>query len=116
MAETGPGENLNAEVLQRLAVEGDDLSQPRDIEFAVIFASEETAENFCRVLATHGYSGLRPAPPSHEFVHWDVIVTRNMIPELAAIGEMEAWLDALASPLGGSNDGWGCFAVTGEQS
>ena len=40
---------------------------------------------------------------------WDVTVTRHMIPDHAAIGDFETTLDSHASPLGGRNDGWGCF-------
>ena len=37
-------------------------------------------------------------------------VTRHMVPGHSAIGDFEEALARWASPLGGRNDGWGCFA------
>jgi hypothetical protein len=40
---------------------------------------------------------------------WDVVVVKRMIPSHAGITEFENELEAIAAPLRGRNDGWGCF-------
>ncbi len=42
---------------------------------------------------------------------WTVDVVRRMVPGHAAIKAFEAELAIEAGPLGGENDGWGCFTL-----
>jgi len=68
----------NEAVLQQMRDSGDDLSQPRVIDFTVVLS-------------------------------WDVVVKKHMLPTNASITAFERELQAVAAPLGGRNDGWGCF-------
>ena len=100
----------NGDVLSKLQRGGDDLSLPRDIDFSVVFPSEPNATAFAKLVAASdicvevGCADVVPGLP------WDVTVTRNMVPDHGEIGAFEAKLLRTASPLGGRNDGWGCFA------
>jgi hypothetical protein len=41
----------------------------------------------------------------------DVTVSRRMIPDHAGLAAFETELEVLAAPLGGCNDGWGCWGI-----
>ncbi len=100
----------NGDVLNKLQRGGDDLSLPRDIDFSVVFATEENATAFAKLFdhpdtrVQVKRADVTPERP------WDVTVTRRMVPDHGAIGAFEEALTLRASPLGGCNDGWGCFA------
>jgi hypothetical protein len=99
----------NREVILRMAASGDDLSKPRDIDFSVVFPDRSSAEDFaayfgqldCRTSTKR--SDVAPGLP------WDVTVVKHMLPVCETITEFELLLQSKASPLGGRNDGWGCF-------
>ena len=99
----------NREVILRMAKSGDDLSRPRDIDFSVVFPDSSSADKFASGLGQLGYrtsikeSNVAPDLP------WDVTVVKHMLPVCEAITEFELLLQTKASPLGGRNDGWGCF-------
>ena len=44
----------NADVLRQMAEQGDDLSIPREIDFSVIFPTEEAALQFAVLLLRNG--------------------------------------------------------------
>ena len=100
----------NGNVLERLQRGGDDLSLPRNIDFSVVFPTEASATAFAKVFDSPDIrvevkrAGVAPGLP------WDMTVTRDMVPGHGAIGQFEEALTLQASPLGGRNDGWGCFA------
>ncbi len=108
----------NGQVLRDMAAEGDDLSIAREIDFSLLFADQHAAEAFCRMFAEEGYdvglgkweSDPNLAPGEDKNIgKWDVRVTRDMVPDHAAITAFEVELQTVATPLGGYNDGWGCF-------
>ena len=99
----------NGDVLRRMQENGDDLSQPRTVEFTVVFASESSAEEFADHFRRLGHivsvrqSNCVPDLP------WDVVVENDMLPSHEGITQFEKELERSASGLGGRNDGWGCF-------
>lgn len=100
----------NEAVLQGMAERGDDLSRPRVVDFAAVFADEPSALAFARKVEAAGYAveiEESRAVPSHP---WDVIASRDMTPSLDAITDAEVSLGELARALGGDMDGWGCLA------
>ncbi len=102
----------NGDVLRKLQHRGDDLSVPRDIDFSVVFATEANALAFAKLFdSPDSRLAVQRADVASEFP-WDVTVTQHMVPEHSAIGDFEEVLARLALPLGGRNDGWGCFAQT----
>lgn len=104
----------NGEILQRMQAAGDDLSQPRDIDFSLLFPNEDTAETFAAMMDAEGYDvELGPWEAQGEndpnAGKWDVVVTREMVPDHAAITQFEKELSGIAMPFGGQKDGWGCY-------
>lgn len=100
----------NGDVLRRLQRDGDDLTQPRDIDFTVIFPGQFEAEAFANHFRCLGYEVSVEETKAKPEAPWDVLVVKNMIPSHAGITGFEALLQNVASGFGGRNDGWGCFA------
>ncbi len=104
-------EDENGKVLRRLRLGGDNLEVARDVNFSVIFPNKISAERFARLLEELGYpAGVEHVEYGSEYV-WDVTIRNNMVPTHSDISNFEAKLEALAEPLGGENDGWGCFRL-----
>lgn len=105
--ETRFPQDENGEVLWRIAQQGVDLSEEREIDFAVIFPSREAALKFAVfALQTEAKVSFSPYEENEEFP-WQVYVHPVMEPTHADISEFEAFLGARAEQLGGKNDGWG---------
>jgi hypothetical protein len=100
----------NGDVLGKLQRGGDDLSLPRDIDFSVVFATEVNATAFAKLFDSPDNRVQVKRADVAPGLPWDVTVTRHMVPDHGAIGDFEEALVRRASPLGGRNDGWGCFA------
>ncbi len=113
----GPGspEEANAEVLRRMAADGDSLINKRDIEFNHLFAREDAAVDFLKAVREKGY--LRG---THEFwserVSWLTSIRIRMVPTLEEITEIELDLGEIASRFDGKPDGWGCMEVIKPQT
>ncbi|HWA96258.1 MAG TPA: ribonuclease E inhibitor RraB [Terracidiphilus sp.] len=105
------------DALERLYKAGDPLSEPRDIDFTVVFPTQATAAEFAE---RYDALGLRTeVSESHcqADCPWDVLIVKHMVPSHAEISVFEDELESAAAPLGGRNDGWGCFSLptNGEQ-
>jgi hypothetical protein len=104
-------DNDNGNVLRGMQEDGDDLSQSRDIDFTVVLPNSDAVQEFGSRFYNLGLqvkakkSGTVPELP------WDVSVTVNMLPSYEEITAFEQKLEQVATPLGGRNDGWGCFQV-----
>jgi hypothetical protein len=107
--ESEPGSGT-LQALKRMESRGDDISKSRDIDFSIIFEIEENAKRFAEVIKKLGYYVEIDEPVDDDSI-WDVTVTVNMVPAARSITDFEVWLEGLAAPLGGRNDGWGAFAV-----
>jgi hypothetical protein len=100
----------NGDVLRRLEEQGDDLTKARNIDFSVVFPLESAAQDFARDLRELGFeASVYFAEEMKEFP-WNVNVVRHMMPSHQEIGDFEDLLQGVAEPLGGHNDGWGCFS------
>jgi hypothetical protein len=100
----------NGAVLRRLEEGGDDLTQPRNIDFEHVFPSKEGALFFAAQVVNHT-DDVKVAWFEDEQV-WNVTVTRYMIPKHGAVTELENSLAEIARLHGGETDGWGCFGVS----
>ncbi len=98
----------NAAVLARMAEDGDDLTQPREIEFAHRFGDRRAAEAFCTWAIQQGYAAT---VEGREDASTDVIVRHRMAPHLQHLTDLERTLAAAARDHEGEPDGWGCFTV-----
>jgi hypothetical protein len=114
MADSFPNDE-NGGVLRRMQENGDDLTKPRDLEFTVVFPSKVFAEAFADHFRQLGYRVSIEETKCVPELPWDVVVARNMIPLHTDIAEFEDTLSVFAAPLGGRNDGWGCFTLPTRQ-
>ena len=100
----------NGDVLREMLADGDDLGLPRDIDFAVVFDREQDAAAFHKALnGSECHLEMGPYDDDDGMVKWDVTVTYFMLPDHGEISGIEQALGGLAEPMGGRNDGWGCF-------
>ncbi len=104
----------NGDVLRLMVSSGDDLSQPRNVDFEHIFDSLDDAIAFVREVANQT-DAVKLSWYDGE-AKWDVCVTRHMIPTHSAIADLEASLDKVAHSHGGKADGWGCMQVNASDS
>ncbi len=101
-------DDLNGDVLRGLVADGDKLILPRDIDFSLLFGDQASATAFAEIFSARGDRTEVKKFDGDS----DVTITRFMIPDHSDITDLEAELAALAKPLGGRNDGWGCFTIT----
>ncbi len=107
-------------LLQMLHEHDIDLSQPMDLEFGVHCPDEAAALKIEQVLQDAGYKahalydegdleeGEAMTPDNEDsWPYWAVVAFINMVPECTEIQRIQAHLQALAGPLGGTSDGWG---------
>jgi hypothetical protein len=106
----------NEDVLRRMRAEGDDLAKSRDIDFVVVFADELSAQRFADELDAIEVQAVVEKSETEEGMPWDVVVTKNMVPENEAITGFEESLANMAIAFGGRNDGWGCFNKVSEKN
>jgi len=101
------------DALRRLQRDGDPLTQTRDIDFTVIFATEAAAKEFSSRFVAVGYKVFIEETHCKEDLPWDVRLVKRMLPTYEGIRAFENELEEAAVNLGGRNDGWGCFAQNG---
>ena len=99
-----------SDALRRLHAQGDPLTNPRDVDFAVVFPSELAAKQFADHFRSLGYKATVELTESGRELPWDVTVIKHMVPSHEAIEEFEDLLQNVADGFGGKNDGWGCFS------
>lgn len=99
----------NGDVLWDMAQNGDDLTKQREVDFSVIFPTEKAALEFA-VLLLRNDQKVSFAPYDNDELPWQVQAHPIMVPTHANISGYESQLADDATPLGGRNDGWGCFA------
>ena len=104
-----PDDN-NGDALWNMVQRGDDLSKKRDIEFTVIFSTEEEALKFGEVLLFNRQQVLLCDNEESEEYPYEIVVTVAMVPAHKEITDYENLLQEYASDLDGFNDGWGCYA------
>lgn len=99
----------NGHVLKRMFVGGDDLTQPRMIDYCFVFPDRHRALAFAKAVDDEdsvvciSFFKIRKV--------WQAIVQVLMIPEHARIAAVEADLGGRAEAAGGQPDGWGCMRI-----
>ena len=99
----------NGDVLRHMAESGDNLFIPRAIDFSVVLANEENARTFAAIFIDQCFIVRVNRTCSAPELPWDVVVVKIMILSHSEITRFEEELSQAAEPLGGRNDGWGCF-------
>lgn len=102
----------NGDALRRMQAGGDDFSKLRTVDFSVVFPSKRAAEDFASRFRQLGHEVSVEESDSVPDLPWDVTVKNHMALSHSGISEFEDRLEATANPLGGRNDGWGCFRQT----
>jgi Regulator of ribonuclease activity B len=100
----------NGDILWNMGQDGDNLSVPREIDFSVIFPTEDAATKFAVLLLKNDQKvSLSPYVANKKFP-WQVQAHPMMLPTHGNVSNYEKQLGDDASKFGGRNDGWGCFA------
>lgn len=102
--------NDNGEALWNMKENGDDLSKKREINFSVIFPTEEKALRFAVTMLLAEQKVSLKKYESNTTMPWQVDVHAIMLPTHENITNYENLLALEAEKLSGENDGWGCFA------
>lgn len=97
----------NGAVLFRMKENGDDLSKPREIDFSVIFPTEDAALKFAIHLLKHDQKVSFSSYEEHDEMPWQVQAHPFMEPAHENITGYENQLGDDAAAFGGRNDGWG---------
>jgi hypothetical protein len=95
----------NGNVLRRMQKDGDDLSQPRDINFTVVLPDSDAVQEFGSYFYNLGLQVKAKKNDTVPGLPWEVVVTVNMLPTYEDITDFEQKLEKVAVPLGGRNDG-----------
>ena len=102
--------DVNGDVLRRMEAQGDDLTKPRNIDFTVAFADENSAAQFAEHFRSLGHEVSVEFTETNQDRPWDVVVVQHMVPSHDEITSFENLLQSVADGWGGHNDGWGCFS------
>lgn len=109
-------DDLDGEVLQMIADDGNDMSQPMIVDFHVAAATEDTAEKIAAAAEKLGYEvGIdfddgEDAEEDEEITEpWTCTCRKEMLLEHEGVIAAQKQLDDIARPLGGYADGWGTF-------
>ena len=100
----------NGDTLWRMAEQGDDLSISREVDFSVIFPTEESALKFAVHLLRNEQKVSFAQYEGSTSLPWQVQAHAMMLPTHKNISAFEALLERDSAPLGGRNDGWGCYS------
>ncbi|MGN6480537.1 ribonuclease E inhibitor RraB [Luteibacter sp.] len=100
----------NGQVLRQMVAEGDNLSIPREIDFAVLFETEQAALEFCVAMLRQGQKVSFSEYEDSDEMPWQVFLHPFMEPSHENISAFEAALEGESEGFGGVLDGWGCIA------
>jgi hypothetical protein len=100
----------NGNILWGMQQNGDNLEIPREIDFSVIFPTEDAAIKFAVHLLRNDQKVSFSPYEDHAELPWQVQAHPVMLPTHENISGYESQLAKGAQQLGGRNDGWGCFA------
>jgi hypothetical protein len=99
----------NGDVLWKMHQEGDDLRVRREVDFSVIFPTEEAALEFAIHLLRNEQKVSFSTYEENDDLPWQVQAHPVLIPTHENICSYENQLAEDAESLGGRNDGWGSF-------
>ena len=99
----------NGAVLKRLQNAGDDLREPRMIDFYFAFPERRQALAFADIVDGREFEVCISFYEEREM--WEATVKRYMVPTYREITDLESALSVKAESVGGEADGWGCMQV-----
>jgi hypothetical protein len=105
-----PDDNVG-NALWQMMNDGDDLNQEREIEFSVIFPSEDAALKFGQMLLENNQKlSFSPYDGNEEFP-WEITAYPFVGASYENIRSYQNLLISSAEPLGGQYDGFYCAAA-----
>jgi hypothetical protein len=99
----------NGDVLWNMHCDGDNLTTPREVDFSVIFPTEDAAMQFAVHMLKNEQKVSFSAYEGNEELPWQVQVHVVMVPTHENISGYEAQLADDAAKFLGRNDGWGAM-------
>lgn len=103
-------EDENGDVLWNMLQDGDDLSIPREVDFALIFPTEDVAIAFAVHLLKNEQKVSFARYEGNDEFPWQILVHPLMVPTHHNIAGFEGLLGTEAVPYSGRLDGWGCVS------
>jgi hypothetical protein len=100
----------NGDILWNMSEDGDNLRKQRGVDFSVIFPTEDAALKFAVHLLRNDQKVSFSRYEERVEMPWQVQAHPKMEPSHENVTGYENQLAQDAAPLGGRNDGWGCFA------
>ena len=104
----------NGNVLWQMHTDGDDLTEPHEIEYSIAFKSEEQADQCALYLLKEEQKISLFEDTEGESSEWIITIYVYMEPEHSDIVDLEEWFTKIAEQHGGEYDGWGCMAYVYE--
>jgi hypothetical protein len=105
---------MSTATAQMLMRQGDDLTQPRDIDFGLYFPTADARSTFAELAKANGFTVREPTAAGDAAVAatpFPVTVIRREAVLPTRMAQIENWLIDKARRAGGTYDGWGCFAA-----
>ena len=99
-------DDVNGDVLRRMAADGVDLVSPRVMDFEHVFPDEASARRFSAAVA----GIVLEVRVRRESGGWGAQCRQRMVPTYAAITASETRLAEIARRFGGFPDGWGSLS------
>ena len=100
----------NGNVLWQMHTDGDDLTEPHEIEYSIAFKSEEQADQCALYLLKEEQKISLFEDTEGESSEWIITIYVYMEHEHSDIVDLEEWFTKIAEQHGGEYDGWGCMA------
>lgn len=108
--------DADGDALRRVAVCGNDMSQPMEIDFHIAAPDEWTANRVAAEAVELGYATdvsfnatELDFEDTNESFLWTCTCTLKMVPKYAALLNCQVMLNQVTQPLGAFVDGWGTF-------
>ncbi len=98
----------NGNVLWQMFEDGDDLSQPHEIEFLLAFKQQKDAQACALYLLDQEQKISLQQDDQNEPNEWSVSVYILIEPEYEDIVDLETWLSKIALEFQGEYAGWEC--------
>ncbi|WP_028115725.1 ribonuclease E inhibitor RraB [Ferrimonas senticii] len=99
--------DANGELLELMQGEGIDLSQSYMLDFYVIFAEEQQANDAAARVAREFEGAGLFVNFADDANMWELRLQQEMVPEYDAITAIETLLNKLCKQFKGKTDGWG---------